>query len=307
MREFVITSAQKTEKLHCIIWEPEGTPKAMIQIAHGMAEHIGRYNEFAAYLTGKGYVVVGHDHLGHGKTAKNKTDYGFFVRKNGHNIVIKDMHRVYKAARKQYPEIPYILFGHSMGSYFTRKYMTIYGKELDGVILSGTGNQPFQLAFAGYLLSCLLILLKGDHYRSPLIHGMMFGPFAKSVKQRETNFDWLSRNKENIATYMADNSCGFMFTTGADRDFMRVIMELGEKKGFHNIPLNLPILLCSGEKDPVGAMGKGVIAVYEAFGDMGMKDVTMKLYEEDRHEILMEEDRQMIFEDIEEWIQRVLS
>lgn len=303
MREFSITSSYKKQQLHCMLWEPQTPPKAMIQIAHGMAEHIERYDEFASFLASCGYVVFGHDHLGHGKTTKNKVDYGFFARKNGHDIVIKDIYRVYKVIRKQYPNIPYILLGHSMGSYFARKYMTIYGQELSGVILSGTGNQPLVIATAGYLWAQLLVFLKGDHYRSPLMHMMMFGAFAQSVKNRETEFDWLSHNKESVARYIADPACGFNFTVGGNKDFMKIMMELGEERGFNRIPKDLPILLVSGEEDPVGGMGKGVVAVYEAYGDMGMTDVTMKLYEDDRHEILNELDRDNIYRDILEWVE----
>lgn len=305
MREFYISSSQKTEKLHCMIWEPENSPKAVVQISHGMVEHIARYAEFAEYLTKRGYVVAGHDHLGHGKTAKTETDLGFFARKNGHNIVIKDIHLVHKAVQKQYPGIPYILLGHSMGSYFARKYITIYGNEIDGVILSGTGNQPFAVAEAGYLISSLLVFFKGDHYRSRLMHSMMFGSFAKSVKERETDFDWLGKDKEKVAAYMADPFCQFKFTAGADRDFMKIITELCKKKRFDRIPKDLPVFLCAGEKDPVGSMGKGVVQVYETFGEIGMKNVTMKLYENDRHEILNEMDRDVVYQDMADWMEKI--
>lgn len=302
MREFVISSTRKTEQLHCVIWEPTTAPKAIVQIVHGMAEHIVRYDEFATFLTAHGYVVIGHDHLGHGKTARSELEYGFFARKDGHDIVIKDMYRIYKNVRKQYPEIPYILLGHSMGSYFARKYMTIYGNELNGVILSGTGNQPFVLSAAGYIVANILVLWKGDHYRSPFMHRMMIGTFAKSVKEKETDSDWLSKNKESVRDYINDSACGFNFTVGGNRDFMKILMELGQHKRFQKIPKNLPVLLVSGEKDPVGDMGKGVVAVYETLGDLGMTDVTMKLYEEYRHEILNELDRENVYEDLLKWI-----
>ncbi len=308
MKEFYISSSQKTEKLHCVIWEPQCSPRAVLQISHGMVEHIGRYEEFAQELTRHGYVVVGHDHLGHGKTAKTEADLGFFARKNGHLIVIKDIHLVLREVQKKYPDLPYFLLGHSMGSYFVRKYMTIYGAELDGVILSGTGNQPAAVAKAGYLLSRFLVFWKGDHDRSGLMHALMFGSFAKSVKDRKTDSDWLTKDEKKVAEYRADPFCQFRFTVGAYRDFLKIIVELCGRKAAGNkrlakIPHGLPVLLCSGEEDPVGNKGKGVIELYETFNEIGMSDVTMKLYENDRHEILNETDRERVYADILAWME----
>ena len=301
--EFYLPSGSPGRSLHCILWQPDGKkPKAVVQIVHGMIEYVGRYEEFAAYLAEKGYAVVGHDHLGHGKTAAGKEELGYFSEKDGHLHVIGDMYRVTRRGRELWPDSPLVILGHSMGSYFTRKYLTKYSRKVDGAVIMGTGYTGRLKAGTGRLLAGLVCRVKGDRYRSPLLHTLTLGGNNRRIRSLETENDWLSHNRESVEAYGRDPFCTFRFTAGAYRDFFTILKELAAEKDFDRMDKSLPVLFVSGEEDPVGGYGKGVRRCFRQFQDMGFSNVSMKLYPGDRHEILNELDRAVVYDDIEAWI-----
>ena len=299
---FFLPSGDGKTKLHGIVWEPDGGEiRAVLQLVHGMAEHIERYHEFAAYLTSNGIAVIGHDHLGHGQSMTDKKELGFFAEKDGHRITLEDIYRVTCFGKERFDGKPWFVLGHSMGSFMVRRYLTDHSDELSGAIVMGTGQIPAALASAGKMVAGLIKAVKGDHYRSGLLLGLSTGGYNKVFEPARTSADWLSRNEENCDRYVADELCGFTFTTAAYRDFFTVLGELAAGKGYDRIRRDLPILLNAGEKDPVGG-AKAVPKVYDQYKTMGMKDVTLKLYPEDRHEILNELDREKVYEDILTWM-----
>ncbi|HIV93845.1 MAG TPA: lysophospholipase [Candidatus Sellimonas avistercoris] len=301
-RETFYLSCDKRTKIHAVAWKPESLKvKAVIQICHGMAEYIDWYEEFALWLCGKGYYVTGHDHLGHGKSIFSEEDYGYFPEKQGNECVIGDIQKLYLATKKRYPDCPYFMIGHSMGSFLLRQYIQKYGSELDGAVIMGTGYQPYPLLLAGEILCSLIGRFRGDHYRSRLVDSMAFGSYNKEFEPGKTGREWLSADEGNVTRYEADPLCGFLFTVSGYRQMFRGMRTL-TKKGVKEIPKGLPVFFVSGAKDPVGDFGAGVWKVYEQFRKAGISDTTIRLYADDRHEILHEEDRMQVFEKIENWI-----
>ncbi len=300
-REKYLYSTTKTDRIFVKMWLPDEEPEIIVQLAHGMVEHIERYDDFARFLCSQGIGVVGNDHLGHGKSVSSSSQYGYFAKKNGAEAVLSDMYLVTRYIKHQYPKCRLFLFGHSMGSFFARKYITRYDKHLDGVILSGTGHQPFLLVAAGRLLAGAIMVARGQFYRSKLLLSLTTGDYKKYFEEDECK-SWLSRDPEVEACYMADPKCHFWFTASAYYDFFGLLMELSAKKGFHRINRRLPIFLFSGMEDPVGDFGDGVKKVYRTFCRMGMKKVWLKLYPKGRHEMLNEINKQEVYQDILTWI-----
>ena len=300
--EFSILSSDGKTPLHVILWEPEDPPCCVIQLVHGMAEYIDRYHDFAAYLATKGYAVIGHDHLGHGKSITKEEDLGFFVAKSEKPAVIEDMHRIFEEAGKRFPGLPHFILGHSMGSFMVRYYLTKYSAGLSGAVIMGTGFIPAPLAHFGKFLSGHLAKTKGDHYRSRFLTNLTLGSNNRKFAPNRTEVDWLSRNTDNVDRYAADPLCGFPFTTGAYYYFFTVMEAIGRQENFDRIPKSLPLLIISGEEDPVGgkAACQKVKAVYDG---IGMTDVTLKLYPRDRHEILNEVDRETVYKDLYDWFE----
>lgn len=301
IREKYLYSATKVDRIYVKMWLPDREPEIIVQIAHGMVEHIGRYEEFARFLCSQGIGVVGNDHLGHGKSAATAAQYGYFAKNKGAEAVLADMYLVTRYVKRQYPKCRLFLFGHSMGSFFARKYMIGYDKKLDGVILSGTGHIPFAVAAAGRLTAGAMVIARGGFYRSELLHMLSTGSYGKYFEDEECK-SWLTRDQELAAKYDADPLCRFRFTASAYGDFFRVLMELAAQKQFKKIRRNLPILIISGDDDPVGDFGKGVKAVYRTFIRMGMRKIQMKLYPKARHELLNETNREEVYQDVLEWI-----
>lgn len=299
--EAYFNSSDSVHKIRTLIWtEPELTPIGVVQLAHGMAEHIGRYDDFARFLAANGFVVCGNDHLGHGKSVNDRSELGFFAEKDGNIRLVDDMHILTRIMKKKYPDIPYFLFGHSMGSLCARCYATHFGDELNGAIFCGTAEIPAAASALAPILDALIEKL-GERTVYPKL-GELFNNFSSiSVPDKTSNIDWLSRNKENREKYAADELCGFTFTLSAYRDVFALASECAAKDWASKLPENLHIMLISGALDPIGMNGKGVVAVSDNLTAAGRQH-TVILYPGDRHEILNEDDRDRVYGDVLSWI-----
>lgn len=303
---FKFPSQDGLTNVHAVCWAPENKPKAILQIVHGMSEYIERYEPFARFLTERGILVVGHDHLGHGGSIRSEEYYGYFAEKHGNRVLLKDMHCLQKLTEKKYPGIPYFMLGHSMGSFLARQYLCIYGQELTGAVIMGTGYQPRIMTKLGMLVCKVRAMQRGWRYQSNLVDSMACGAYARFFKGA-TGSEWLSRNEENVRSYVDDERCGFKFTLNGYYNLFYSIDCLSYRSYLEKMPKELPVFFVAGEQDPVGQFGKGVRKVYQTFLKLGMQDVTCKLYPEDRHEILNETDREVVMTDIWEWMKKILN
>lgn len=302
--ELYFPSKDGNTEIHTIIWRPQGPPRAVLQICHGMLEYIERYEEFAGYLTDRGFLVVGNDHLGHGKSVQSRTEYGYMHKTYGNVCLLSDMHTLRQKVQGKYPDIPYFLFGHSMGSILTRQYMALYGKALSGVILSGAvAPQNRLLVMAGKLACRLNALVFGWHHRSRLLHEMALGGYNRRFRPSLTGVDWISSDAAVVERYARDPLCTFRFTTNGFYTLFDGVQHVQRKEALFIIPKHLPILILSGEHDPVGDFGRGVRKIYSVYRRAGIRDVMMKLYPQKRHEIVNEIGKDEVYEDIGRWLE----
>lgn len=303
--EFYFPSKDGNTEIHTIEWKPEGEVKAVLQICHGMVEYIRRYDEFAQFLCGEGYYVVGNDHLGHGKSIQAKSEYGFFNEKYGNACVLGDMHTLRQRTEKKYPGVPYFMLGHSMGSSLLRQYIQMYGNGLSGAVLMGTvaDHKKAALLF-GKRLCRVMAAFRGWHYRSKMVDNLVLGAYNKKFKPARTRADWITSDNENLDMYVADPLCSFMFTVNAYYNVFSGMIGIQRKESVYMIPKGLPVLFVSGADDPVGEFGKGVRKIYEKYRAAGIRDVTLRLYTGDRHEILNETDRDQVYKDLLGWFEK---
>lgn len=290
-----IPSTDGIHTLHGILYLPEN-PKGILQIVHGMIEHIGRYDAFMTYIAENGYIVFGHDHLGHGKTAENESELGFFAKKNGHITVCEDVYAFTNAIKKEYPNLPLAMLGHSMGSFIARNTVLTHPDACDALIIMGTGG-PNPLSGFGLVLTALLRFLFGEKHFSKLVYIAAFGSYNKRTGSKNP-CAWLSRDEEEIKKHDADPFCTFSFTVSAMNDLIRLQARANHKKWFSGIRKDLPILIVSGTDDPVGNYGKGIETIYRKLQKAGALHVKKILYPEMRHEILNEFGRETVFRDI---------
>jgi len=266
-----------------------------------MVEYIDRYHEFAAYLADRGIYVTGHDHLGHGQSVCNAGEYGYFPQPDGNKLVIGDIHRLRTITKEKYPDVPYFMLGHSMGSFLLRQYLTMHAKGLSGAVIMGTGHQPLLILQAGQLVCRLTAAVKGWKYRSQFVNALSFGSFNKKFEPAETPKDWVTSYKPIRDIYVKDPLTSFTFTVGGYYQMFEGMKVLDRKGSVEKIRKDLPVFFVAGQDDPVGDFGKGVQRIYEKYKQAGIKDVSIKLYKDDRHEILNETDREQVYEDLYEW------
>ena len=297
-KEAYFNSSNGVNKIRTLIWEDdELTPIGIVQLTHGMAEHIARYDAFASFLASNGFVVCGNDHLGHGKSIDSRAEIGFMGEENGDKRLVDDMHILTKIMKKRNPDIPYFLFGHSMGSFCARIYATHFGDELDGVILCGTGDMP-DLINAGVDLIDMLVAKYGVMRRVDKVAEIMNKGFsAMSPKKEESALAWLSENADNRLAYSNDELCGFTYTLAGYRDIYNIMREACDSAWCFRMPKELPVMIISGSNDPVGINGKGVLAVADSLAGAGIAP-TPSLYPGMRHEILNETDNDVVFNDV---------
>ena len=282
-----------------IVWKPEGTPRAVVQILHGMAEHIARYEHVARALNQAGYVVVGHDHPGHGPRAKK---LGYFAKENGWNDLLRQAHRISLEVKQQYPGLPFILLGHSMGSFAAREYALRWGRGLSGLVLSGTGFYGKPLCMAGKLLA----RFSDPDKPAQLVNQVAFAGNNKPFEPARTAFDWLSRDEKEVDKYIADPLCGFVFTGSAFKGFFSGLIALTNRKRLAALPKELPVYLFSGDRDPVGQMGEGVKRVAAQLKQAGLSHVDIKLYSQGRHEMFNEINREEVCRDLIAWLEKII-
>lgn len=278
-----IASTDSKNNLNVIIWETEKEPIGVLQIVHGMAEYIDRYDNFAKYMTEHGFNVIGHDHLGHGHSVSDEHDYGFFAEENGDKIIIEDMHSVTQYAREKWEELPNFILGHSMGSFCLRQYLTKYSNDVFGAIIMGTGWIPSAAALLGKTIATNTCKSKGSHTVNPLLIKLTLEPYNKPFAPARTNCDWLSRDEKQVDLYVNDKLCGFDFTAGAYKDFFTILEKIAKNRQLIGMRKSLPILITSGSVDPVGGK-KACEKLNAQYKRCGIDDVTLKLWENDRHE-----------------------
>ena len=300
-------STDGTSRVAGTLWHPEGRPRAVAQLVHGMTEHIGRYDSFARFLAERGYLVCGHDHVGHGGTAASASDLGYIPARGGRHVLVGDVGRMRDLVRERVdPGVGHFLFGHSMGSFVVRAYIAECGRFLNGAIICGTGQIPPALSAAGLRLAQLIASVRGERHVSRLLADLSVGSYAKRLDNPETPLDWLSYNRRNIEANMADELCGFPFTAGGYVTLMTLTSEVCTQECAERVPHDLPLLFIAGDHDPVGDMGQGPIAAAEIAREAGSVDVTCRIFCHMRHEILNEDASASVMSYVYDWMEERL-
>ncbi len=292
-------------KINCYKWiNNSQKPKAIIQIVHGMSELAERYDYFAKKLVDEGYIVYAHDHDGHGHSVESTDKLGFINGENKFYSMLEDIKQLNDIIRNENKELPLILFGHSMGSFLSQRYIQIYGDSIDALILSGSNGKPKLFTKAGLIVSKLQILFNGENKRSTLMDKLSFGGFNKSVKNSRTNFDWLCSNDSEVDKYIEDDYCGFIYPSHFYYDLINGLWDIHKVENMERVKeLNIPIYIFSGDRDPVGYFGEGVKNLYEGYKKIGVKDLTYKIYKDGRHEMLNETNKDEVISNIIKWLE----
>jgi len=301
--EFYYPSADGKHQVFAKEWAPDdGTPKAVVQIVHGLAEYIERYDAFARYLADHGYLVTGEDHLGHGKTAADG-QYGFFAEQNGWKLVAHDIRKLRELQGEKHGDLPYFMLGHSLGSFFTRLYLIQWPGTVTGAIISGTGQISSVMMFLSQLLIRRDLKKLGAKTPSTTMQKLTFQAYNKQFAPNRTEADWISRDEKVVDAYMADPLCQFPPTVGLSRDTVDMIQFISSRTNLRKMDLQTPIYFFSGALDPTGDSGDAVRRVYGFFKKAGCTDVSLKLYPEGRHEMLNEINREEVYADTLAWLE----
>lgn len=308
--ELRFPSADGRSTIRALVWWPElaaGTrARGVVQVIHGMAEHVERYDALARLFASRGFVVCGDDHAGHGASC-DPDGYGCLPARGGAEALVADEHTLRRLVTERMgADAPYLLLGHSLGSYIARVYLAEHGEGLAGVILSGTGTLPVAVSWAGHALARLICAVRGEKYRSKLLDGMGVGGYARAVPG-PTGCEWLSHNEKNVATYVADPRCGFMFSAGGYAAVTKLTARACSLAWARRAPHDVPLLFVSGAEDPVGDNGRGVRAAAELARRAGQRHVDMRIYEGMRHEIFNEDDGGRVMADVLSWVEERLS
>ena len=288
------------------LWMPASKPVGIVQIIHGIAEHVSRYEEFATYLNEMGYLVAAEDHMGHGATAALGGTVGYFS--GGWWSAVEDTCNLMRIVKEEYPDTPYVLFGHSMGSFMARSILAKYPDcGINGCVICGTGWQPEAILAAGKLLANSVCRISDPKKPSGLLHTIAFGSYNKRVERPLTPHDWLTRDAEIVAAYAADPMCGFQASAGLMRDMFEGISYIQTAEALNSMRKDLPVFFVAGGDDPVGDYGNGVRKTAKAFRDAGMKKVQMRIYPMCRHEILNEINKKDVYLDISNWLEKIVK
>lgn len=305
-------SADGASTVRAWLWEPDerelngrSRPRALVQIVHGMSEHAGRYLPFVEFLCARGFAVCAHDHVGHGRTAAGANDLGHMPLRDGEDVLVNDVQALrMQAIGRLGMKMPYVLFGHSMGSFIARVYLTRYAFGVRAAIICGTGQQPLIMTGAGRFLCCVMARLHGERRHSKLAHALGAGAFARSVKDARTDADWISTDADVVDAYLADPLSGQMFTVGAYGTLAQLATDAQRRRLAARIPHSLPMLFVAGADDPVGEYGRGVHRAVEEYRAAGVETVDEIIYPGARHEILNEPIAADVQRDILNWLER---
>lgn len=301
MREDFWYDSKGAGKIHGCRWTPEESPRAVVQIVHGIAEYVERYDEFAAYLNGLGFLVVAEDHMGHGQSVGENGIQGYFH--GGWFTAVEDTMTLLRETQAAYPDIPYVLFGHSMGSFMARTILCKYPDSgISAAVICGTGWQPAALLPPVTRFIEAVCRKDGEDQPSAFLENLVFGSYNRRVEHPRTAYDWLSRDAKIVDAYIAHPMCGFTPTAGLLREMMKGLTFIEKPAHLEAMKKDLPVFFVAGGDDPVGSYGKGVRHTVSQFKKAGMTDVSCRIYPLCRHEILNEINRREIFEDIGGWI-----
>jgi len=304
---YTYKSADGVSTIHAVKWIPDGEVKAVLQIVHGMMEYIERYDEFARFLSSNGILVAGHDHIGHGHTAKDDSELGIMHTDDPSGVMVEDIISNYKTVKEEYPGVPYFILGHSMGSYMLRKTLSEKNQELSelsGAIIMGTGTEKDMLLYCGNAIIGIVKAFKGRDYKSKFVKGLMFNPYYNEfdIEGKDYERSWLSKDVTLVEKYYNDKYCVFDFSVNGYKALVDSTIYDNKVSNIEKINKKLPVLFISGSKDPVGGLSDGVKKAVEKFKAAGMEKVTLKLYEGMRHEVLNEVGRAEVYEYLFQWI-----
>jgi alpha-beta hydrolase superfamily lysophospholipase len=299
---FFFPSADGIHSVYACEWVPEGEIRGVVHIVHGLSEYTERYDRFARFLSAQGFIVCGSDHLGHGKTASDKV-FGWFAEQDGWHKVLSDVRTMHHLTKEKHPNLPYFFFGHSMGSFLTRQYLIDYPGEVDGAVISGTGQESLTLIVLGRMLARFLTCMGQGRKVNPLTVALSIGAYNKQFKPNRTNVDWISRDEAVQDAYLADPFCRFLPTTGMFADMIGGMHYIGLPKNVARVDKSCPLFLLSGDKDPVGGQGKGVRKTRDLYLRAGCTDVSCKLYPDGRHEMLNELNYEEVHQDVLQWLE----
>ena len=303
---FYLSSDGRT-RIHAITWQGEGQPRAVLQLVHGICEYVDRYDAFASFLAERGFLVVGNDHLGHGKSWQQPEREGLFAEQNGWDRVVEDVEALRAKTAAEHPGLPYFLLGHSMGSFVTRTWLIRYPGRADGAILCGTGQQSPVVVGFGRAFTGALIRLHGPLYRSELVRQLAFGAYNRGFSPRRTENDWVCSDEAVVDAYCADRSCQFLPTVSLYHDMMGGIRLISDPSEQKRMEPATPILFIAGQEDPVGEKGAGVERAWRGFLQAGCRNVEKILYPGGRHEILNETFKQKVWQDVLDWLEQILK
>ena len=302
-------SHDNASTIRALVWEPDDaarpdfSPRAVVQIVHGMSEHVERYAPFAEFLVGRGFVVCANDHVGHGKTA-GEHDLGHMPLANGSDVLVEDVHALREKVCERYPHARHVMFGHSMGSFVTRVYLTRHADGLSAAILCGTGQQPRIQTVAGRVITRLIAQIRGERHVSRFVDSLGAGAYGRAIKDARTDVDWISSDPDVVDEYIADPLCGQPFTVGAYATLASLVADATDARLARRVPKDLPLLFVAGAEDPVGDCGRGVARAVDEYRNAGVRLVEMGIYPGARHEILNEPCHEAVWHDVEEFLAR---
>ena len=299
---FHYPSARDGCSIHALEWAPEGPPRGIVHLVHGISEHIGRYDETARFLAEHGFLVCGEDHLGHGRTVTDGS-HGFFAPENGWTLAARDVRALRKLEGARHPNLPYFLLGHSMGSFLTRTYLILWPGTVSGAVLMGTGQEPAPLVALGKRISALECRRLGPRGVSPLVHTLSLGAYNRRFRPSRTPSDWLSRDPAEVDAFLADPLCQSRPTVSLFRDMMGGLQYIARRENLARMDPDTPVYFFSGDQDPVGGMGRGVEQVVRMFQDAGCRDLSLHLYPGARHELFHEQNRREVWADLLDWLE----
>lgn len=300
--EFTFLSTDGVTQLHAVQWLPDSNVRAVLQLVHGVAEYIMRYDPFASFLTEHGFAVVGHDHLGHGLSVAEGAPRLYFGPRGSWDWVVSDIRTLQEQTRHQYPDVPYFILGHSMGSFLLRTYLARYPGTVDGAILMGTTHMNAIVLAGAKLFAAIECLRVGEQNPSAAVLKLSFGAYNRKFAPNRTPYDWVTLSRATVDTYLTDPMCGENPSMGLFREMQAGMAFMGRPETVRQMDPDLPVLFVSGAMDPVGGLGRGVEKAFRLFQNNGMRNVSMKLYPQLRHEILNEDCKEDIFRDLLQWL-----